>query len=176
MINNNNNIDNDNNNNNNNKTKIMITMMKIVLKIKIIKKYIYWKKWMISPYEWSFLTIAITVTTKTTPIKDKTLTVEERDKKDTYLLHPNYEMTTFSNMQLKHHVHEDHKEHMSLTYATSTVLFALKILPFQYGLLLWSPGHKSRSGHSADNVREIVSGYGLGLIVCSFRKIRCVLL
>ena len=54
---------------------------------------------------------------------------------------------------------------MSLTYGTSTILFALKILPFQHGLLLWSPSHKSRYGHSADNVRENVSGYGLGLTV-----------
>ena len=29
----------------------------------------------------------------------------------------------------------------------------------------WSPSHKSRYGHSADNVRENVSGYGLGLRV-----------
>ena len=54
---------------------------------------------------------------------------------------------------------------MSLTYGTSTILFALKILPFQHGLLLWSPSHKSRYGHSADNVRQKVSGYGLGWTV-----------
>ena len=40
---------------------------------------------------------------------------------------------------------------MSLTYGTSTILFALKILPFQHGLLLWSPSHKSCYGHSADS-------------------------
>ena len=53
---------------------------------------------------------------------------------------------------------------MSLTYGTSAILFALKILPFHHGLLLWSPSHKSHYGHSADNVRENISGYGLGLI------------
>ena len=54
---------------------------------------------------------------------------------------------------------------MSLTYGSNTILFALKIVPFQHGLLLWSPSHKSRYGHSADNVRENVSGYRLGLTV-----------
>ena len=54
---------------------------------------------------------------------------------------------------------------MFLTYGTSTILFALKILPFQHGLLLRSPSHISRYGHSADNVRENVIGYGLGLTV-----------
>ena len=47
---------------------------------------------------------------------------------------------------------------MSLTYGTSTILFALKILPFQHGLLLWSPSHKSRYGHSADNVTLLIAG------------------
>ena len=54
---------------------------------------------------------------------------------------------------------------MSFTYGTSTVLFDLKILPFQHGLLLWSSSHETSYGHSADNVRENASGYGLGLIV-----------
>ena len=54
---------------------------------------------------------------------------------------------------------------MSLTHGTSTILLTLKILPVQHGLLLWSPSHKSRYGHSADNVCENVSGYGLGLTV-----------
>ena len=54
---------------------------------------------------------------------------------------------------------------MPLTYGTSTIIFVLKILPFQHGLLLWSPSHKSCYGHSADNVRENVSGHGLGLAV-----------
>ena len=44
-----------------------------------------------------------TITTNKTLITDKTLTGEERKK--TYLLHPNYEKTTLSNMQRKHHVH-----------------------------------------------------------------------
>ena len=47
---------------------------------------------------------------------------------------------------------------MSLTYGTSTIIFALKILPFQHGLLLLSPSHKSRYDHSTENVRENVSG------------------
>ena len=34
----------------------------------------------------------------------KTLTVEKINN-NTYLLHPNYEETTLSNMQRKHHVH-----------------------------------------------------------------------
>ena len=55
---------------------------------------------------------------------------------NTYLLHPNYEKTTLSNMQRKHHVHYDKKGHMSLIYGISTILFALKILPFRHGLLL----------------------------------------
>ena len=57
-----------------------------------------------SPCEWSFLTIAITITTNETLITDKTLTVEEKKKQtknDTYLLHPNYEKTSLSNMQCK---------------------------------------------------------------------------
>ena len=54
---------------------------------------------------------------------------------------------------------------MSLTYGTSTILLVSKILPFQHGLLLWSPSHKFGYGHSADNVRENVSGYRLGLTV-----------
>ena len=54
---------------------------------------------------------------------------------------------------------------MSLTYGISTILFALKILPFQHGLLLSSPTQKSCYGHSADNVPENVSGYGIGLTV-----------
>ena len=44
-----------------------------------------------------------TITTIKTLITDKTLTGEEREKK--YLLHPNYQKTTLSNMQCKHHVH-----------------------------------------------------------------------
>ena len=54
---------------------------------------------------------------------------------------------------------------MPLTYGTSTILFALKILLFQHGLLLWSANQKSRYGHSEDNVRENISGYGFGLTV-----------
>ena len=59
---------------------------------------------------------------------------------------------------------------MSLTYSTSAILFALKILPFQHDLLLWSPSHKSRYGHSVDNVWENVSSYGLGLTVFVLSK------
>ena len=68
-------------------------------------------------------------------------------------------------MQRKHHVHLDQKGYMSSTDGNSTILFALKILLLQHGQLLWSPSHKSHYGHSADNVRENVSGYGLGLTV-----------
>ena len=64
--------------------------MKIMLKIKIIKNIL--KK----------LTIAVTITTSKTLITDKTPTGEERKK---YLLHPNYEKTTLSNMQRKRHAH-----------------------------------------------------------------------
>ena len=35
-------------------------------------------------------------------ITNKALTREEREKKNTCLLHPGYEKTTFSNMQRKH--------------------------------------------------------------------------
>ena len=45
-----------------------------------------------------------TITIYKTLITDKTLT-GGREKKKTYLLHPNYEKTTLSNMQRKHHVH-----------------------------------------------------------------------
>ena len=45
------------------------------------------------------------------------------------------------------------------------ILLALKVLPFQHDLLLWSPIHKSGYGHSADNVRENVPVYALGLTV-----------
>ena len=59
-----------------------------------------------SPCEWSFLTITITITTNKTLITGKTLTGEEKKtNNNTYLLHPNYEKTTLSNMQRKHHVH-----------------------------------------------------------------------
>ena len=54
---------------------------------------------------------------------------------------------------------------MSLIYGTSTILFILKIFPFQHSLLLWSSSHKSRYGNSAGNVCENVSAYGLGLTV-----------
>ena len=60
---------------------------------------------------------------------------------------------------------------MSLIYGTSTILFALKVLPFQHGLLLWSSSHKSRYGHCADNICENVSGYGLGLTALFFPKL-----
>ena len=69
----------------------MLTMMKIMLKIKI--KKLFKKKQKTNA-----------MTTNKTLITDKTLTGEER-KKGTYLLHPNYEKTTLSNMQRKHHVH-----------------------------------------------------------------------
>ena len=72
--------------------------MKIMLKIKTIK--ILKKK---SPCEWLLLTITVTITTNKTLRTDKTATGEE--KKNTYLLHPNYEKTILSNMQHKHHVH-----------------------------------------------------------------------
>ena len=45
------------------------------------------------------LKITITITT------DETLTGEEKKSNNTYLLPPNYEKTTLSNMQRKHHVH-----------------------------------------------------------------------
>ena len=71
---------------------------------------------------------------------------------------------------MKHHVHSDQKGRIFLTCGTSTILFALKILPFQHGLLLWSPSHKFRYGHFADNVCENVSGYGLGLTVLALSE------
>ena len=63
---------------------------------------------------------------------------------------------------------------MSLTYGTSTILFALKILPFQHDLLLWPPRQKSCYDHSADNVHENVSGHGLGLTVFILSEIHDV--
>ena len=59
-----------------------------------------------SPCEWSFLTITITITTNKTLITGKTLTGEEKKtNNNTYLLHPNYEKTSLSNVQRKHHVY-----------------------------------------------------------------------
>ena len=43
-----------------------------------------------------------TITTNKTLTTDKTLTVEERKKN---ILHPNFEKTTLSNIQHKHHSH-----------------------------------------------------------------------
>ena len=63
-------------------------------------------------------------------------TYRGRKKNNTYLLYSNYEKTTLSNMQRKHHAHQDQKGHVSLIYGTSTILFVLKILPFRHGLLL----------------------------------------
>ena len=84
----------------------MITMMKIMPKIKILKN-IEKKQ---SPYELSFLTTTIAITINKTLITDKTLTGEEKKttakiNNNTCLLHPNYEKTTLSNMQRKHRVH-----------------------------------------------------------------------
>ena len=62
----------------------------------------YFKKY--SSCEWTFLTITITITTNKTIITDKALTGEKR-KKNTYLLHANYEKTPSSNIQCKNHVH-----------------------------------------------------------------------
>ena len=44
-------------------------------------------------------------TTNKTLITDETLTGEAKKNNNTYLLHLNYEKTTLSNMQCKHHVH-----------------------------------------------------------------------
>ena len=46
-----------------------------------------------------------TITTNKTLIYNRQNTYRGREKKKTYLLHPNYEKTTLSNMQRKHHVH-----------------------------------------------------------------------
>ena len=54
---------------------------------------------------------------------------------------------------------------MSLIYDTAIISFDLKIFRFQHGVLLWSPSHKFRYGHSGDNICENVSGSGLGLTV-----------
>ena len=62
----------------------------------------YFKKY--NSCEWTFLTITITITTNKTIITDKALTGEKR-KKNTYLLHANYEKTPSSNIQCKNHVH-----------------------------------------------------------------------
>ena len=72
----------------------MITIMKIILKIKIIIRKIIKKKTQKTN----------TITTNKTFITYETLTGEER-KKETYLLHLNYEKTTLSNMLRKHHDH-----------------------------------------------------------------------
>ena len=60
------------------------------------------------------------------------------------------------------------KRDMSLIYGTSTI--ALKIFPFQPGLLLRSPSHRFHYGHSPDNVCDRVSRYGLSLTVSVYSK------
>ena len=62
------------------------------------------------------------------------------------------------------------KRGVSLIYGTSAV-FALNIFPFHLGLLLWSPSHESRYGHSSDNVCNDVSVTGLVWQFFSFPKI-----
>ena len=76
----------------------MITMMKIMRKIKII---------IIKALKENQTNKQTnTITTNKTCITDKVLSGEEREKKKiTYLLHPNYKKTTLSDMQRKHHVH-----------------------------------------------------------------------
>ena len=44
-------------------------------------------------------------TKKQTKTKNKTNQQQQQNNNNTYLLHPNYEKTTLSNMQRKHHVH-----------------------------------------------------------------------
>ena len=65
----------------------MITMIKMMLKVKITKNI---KKKELC--ESSFLTIAITITTNKTHITNKTY------KTKAYSLHPNYEETILPNM------------------------------------------------------------------------------
>ena len=77
----------------------MITMIKIMRKIKIIiirRKLLKEKK---SKKKTN------TITTNKTLIYNRQNTYRGREKKKTYLLHPNYEKTTLSNMQHKNHVH-----------------------------------------------------------------------
>ena len=128
--------------------KIMHKIMVIIIK-KIIKKKNNKQK-------------TNTITNKTL-ITDKTLTVEERTKILIYYIQTMKRLPCLIysvNITFIKTIRS-----MSLTYSTSTILFAWKILLFQHGLLLWSSSHKSHCGHSADNVRENVSGYGLGLTV-----------
>ena len=119
--NNDNNIDNNNNNNNNSSNNknsntnsdrfiynnkkeryIMITMMKIMCKTKII---IIIKTLLKEKQKQKTNKQTNTITTNKTLIYNRQNTYRGREKKKTYLLHPNYEKTTLSNMQHKHHVH-----------------------------------------------------------------------
>ena len=70
-------------------------MMKVMRKIKIIIIIIKTEK------------KTNTTTSNETLIynRQNTYRGREREKKNTYLLHPNYEKTTLSNTQHKHHVH-----------------------------------------------------------------------
>ena len=139
---------------------IMITMMKIMLEIKIIKNIKKTKQirsmWMIVLNNNNYNN------NKWNTYNRKNTYRGNKKNKNTYLLHLNYEKTTLSNIQRKHHFIKT-KKGMSSNYGTSTILLALKVLRFQHGILLWFHSHKSRYGHSADNVRENVSDYGLGL-------------
>ena len=115
---------------------MMITMIKIMLQIKIIKILKIIKKiesiWMI------ILRIRITITTNKTLITNKILT---GGKNQTIILI--FNILTMKKLpcisSVKPHVHQDQKGHMSFIYGTCTILFAIKIFPFQDGLLLWSP-------------------------------------
>ena len=60
------------------------------------------KSAVVTYYQVCWINYTITITTNQTLITDKTITGNE---KKTYLLHPNYEKTTLSVMQHKHHVH-----------------------------------------------------------------------
>ena len=78
----------------------MITMMKIMRKIKIITI-----KTLLKENNNNNKKKTNTITTNKTLIYNRQNTYRGREKKKTYLLHPNYEKTTLSNMQRKHHVH-----------------------------------------------------------------------
>ena len=63
---------------------------------------------------------------------NKKTPTRKKKNSDTYLLHPNYEENTLSNMQRKHYVHCDQKGHISSIYDTT---IAVQSRPFMVSII-----------------------------------------
>ena len=76
----------------------------------------------------------------------------------TYLLHSNYEMTTLFEMHSKNHVLDDQKRHVVPVQFFLPQSFYCFRMVYYCDVPVANPSY-------ADNVRENVCGYGLGLKV-----------